>query len=75
MDARLSAAGTWTLTIHDHAAAGFVRAFLLRGTLPFLLEQISVLGLIFWIVDSCFIFRADQRCLHDLVAGTKVVKA
>ena len=58
----------------DLAPAGFVRAFLLRGTVPFLLEQIPVLGLICWIVDSCFIFRADRRCLHDLVAGTKVVK-
>ena len=58
----------------DHTPAGFVRAFLLRGTVPFLLEQIPVLGLLVWAVDSCFIFRQDQRCLHDLIAGTKVVK-
>ncbi len=59
----------------DHTPAGFVRTCLLRGTIPFLLEQIPVLGLIVWVVDSCFIFRPDQRCLHDLIAGTKVVKA
>jgi len=59
----------------DNAPAGFVRAFLLRGTMPFLLEQIPLLGLLFWVVDSCFIFRDDRRCLHDLVAGTKVVRA
>jgi len=66
--------GLRIVNLADHAPAGFVRAFLLRGTMPFLLEQIPVLGLIFWVVDSCFIFRADQRCLHDLVAGTTVVK-
>jgi uncharacterized RDD family membrane protein YckC len=66
--------GLRIVCVTDHAPAGFVRAFLLRGTMPFLLEQIPVLGLLFWIVDSCFIFRTDQRCLHDLVAGTRVVK-
>ena len=66
--------GLRIVSLADHAPAGFVRAFLLRGTMPFLLEQIPVLGLIFWVVDSCFILRSDQRCLHDLVAGTRVVK-
>jgi uncharacterized RDD family membrane protein YckC len=51
-----------------------VRAFLLRGTLPFMVEQIPLVGLLFWLVDSCFIFREDQRCLHDLVAGTRVIR-
>ena len=33
------------------------------------------LGFVFLLVDFCFIFREDARCLHDLSAGTKVVKA
>jgi uncharacterized RDD family membrane protein YckC len=24
-------------------------------------------------IDALFIFRRDRRCLHDLVAGTKVI--
>jgi len=59
----------------DGAAPGVFRAFLLRGTVPFLIEQVPVGGFIFWLVDSCYIFRADHRCLHDLIAGTRVVPA
>lgn len=59
----------------DDSPAGFLHAFLLRGTVPFLIEQVPVLGLLFWTVDSCFIFRDDRRCLHDLLADTKVVAA
>ncbi len=58
----------------DGSPAGAARAFLLRGAVPFTIEQIPGLGLLFWIVDSCFIFRNDHRCLHDLIAGTKVVR-
>jgi uncharacterized RDD family membrane protein YckC len=58
----------------DGAPGGFLRAFLLRGFLARVLRHIPVLGGVFWIVDSCFIFRPDKRCLHDLMAGTKVVK-
>lgn len=63
----------------DNENAGFVRAVLLRAVVPgivsFVLGFLPPLGFIFFLVDSCFIFRADQRCVHDLIAGTKVVKA
>ncbi len=39
------------------------------------LGQIPVIGGLIVIVDSLFIFRKDKRCVHDLIAGTKVVKA
>ena len=60
--------------------AGFVRGALLRFLLPvgfmILLNVFTVvLGFVFLLVDYCFIFRADQRCLHDLIANTKVVRA
>lgn len=63
----------------DGARANFFRAGFLRFLLPvavFLtLNYVPPLGLLFLFVDFCFIFRADRRCLHDLIAGTKVVRA
>jgi uncharacterized RDD family membrane protein YckC len=26
------------------------------------------------LIDSLFVFRSDRRCVHDLIAGTKVVR-
>jgi uncharacterized RDD family membrane protein YckC len=64
----------------DGSNPGFVRAWLLRslgvgliGTFAALI--LPMLGNLFSIVNYCFIFRADRRCLHDLIADTKVVKA
>jgi uncharacterized RDD family membrane protein YckC len=37
------------------------------------LGQIPIFGVIATIVDALLIFRADRRCGHDLIAGTKVV--
>ncbi len=50
---------------------GFVRNFLLREFVNGLLAFIPFYA----IVDILFIFRDDQRCIHDHIAGTKVVKA
>ena len=36
---------------------------------------VPILGSIYPLVDVLFIFREDRRCIHDLIAGTKVVKA
>lgn len=60
--------------VRDGAPAGFLHGFLLRGFFPRCLRHVPLFGLLFWLVDNCFIFRDDQRCLHDLMAGTKVVK-
>jgi uncharacterized RDD family membrane protein YckC len=27
------------------------------------------------LIDALLIFKKDRRCLHDIVAGTRVVKA
>jgi uncharacterized RDD family membrane protein YckC len=54
---------------------GFGKAAIMRGFLPALITQIPFFGLIFYVVDICFIFRADRRCIHDLMANTHVVEA
>ncbi len=70
--------GKWMLkirivSIHDEKILPFWKVFVYRY-LPLLVAgQIQVLGPIVSLVDPLFIFRADRRCLHDLVAGTKVV--
>lgn len=71
--------GIRIVTVADNANPGFVKAVLLRWFVPELitlfLNLLAPLGFIFFVVDSCFIFRADRRCIHDLIAGTRVVKA
>jgi uncharacterized RDD family membrane protein YckC len=50
-------------------------ALLLRRYLPVqLVNVIPGVGGLLGIVNVLFIFRADRRCVHDLIAGTKVVK-
>ena len=60
--------------IQNEQPGGPVRAFLLRAFIPTIIEFIPFLGFGFWVVDSLFIFREDRRCIHDLIAGTRVVK-
>jgi uncharacterized RDD family membrane protein YckC len=59
----------------DNSSPGFVHACLLRAIVPSMIGGIPFAGSIFWLVDICFIFGEERRCLHDLIAGTKVVKA
>lgn len=37
--------------------------------------KVPLIGGVFSLVNICFIFRADRRCIHDLAAGTRVVVA
>jgi uncharacterized RDD family membrane protein YckC len=42
----------------------------MRAWVNFLLGVIPF----YWLVDVLFIFRDDQRCIHDLIASTRVVE-
>jgi uncharacterized RDD family membrane protein YckC len=59
----------------DDANPGFVKAVLLRLIVNGIIGLVPIIGFIYTLVDICFIFREDRRCIHDLIAGTKVVKA
>ncbi len=54
---------------------GLGRYFWLRTVVPMLIGSIPFVGNFFPIVDALFIFGAEKRCLHDLIADTKVVVA
>ena len=53
---------------------GWARLVLLRTILHGVLTGIPFAGGIYWLVDSLFIFRADHRTIHDLIASTRVDK-
>lgn len=57
----------------DKARLG--RILVMRILAPGLLGSVPIVGPIFAIVNILFIFGAEQRCLHDHFAGTKVVVA
>lgn len=53
--------------------ADLVHALLIRLIANGLIGAIPCIGAIYSIVDICFIFREDRRCIHDLLAKTVVV--
>ena len=55
--------------------AGFLKNVVLRNWVNFLICMVPMVGGIYGIVDILLIFRADCRCIHDFIAGTRVVQA
>jgi uncharacterized RDD family membrane protein YckC len=64
---------TQIVDINTGSPAGLVNSFLLRSVVNGIISGIPCVGLIYTIVDICFIFREDRRCIHDLLASTIVV--
>lgn len=58
----------------DGETAGLGRLIFLRGVPQWVISGIPLLNLLS-LVDALFIFRADRRCVHDLIADTMVVKS
>ena len=61
--------GIRIVAAEDGSNPGFVRVVVLRTFVNSLIAIIPLYGLI----DVCFIFRGDRRCVHDWIARTKVV--
>ena len=57
----------------SNGAASAVKLLGLRYVLVLLVRAIPIIGNLLGLADALFIFRSDKRCLHDLIAGTKVV--
>jgi len=61
------------IRVVDHvgdAHTGFVRAVTVRFFANLALAAVPL----YYLVDALFIFGSERRCLHDLIAGTKVVE-
>lgn len=58
----------------DNSNPALWRLVVLRYFSQTLMVMIPYVGIPLWIVNVLFVFRADRRCIHDFVAGTKVVK-
>ena len=67
--------GIKIVCFEDDSNPGFVKVFLLRMLVNGLIGAVPFIGLLYSLTDILFIFREDRRCIHDLIAGTKVVKA
>lgn len=67
--------GTRIVREADGSILSFGHVFGLRYLPLSVITQVPIIGNIFAIVDCLFIFRGDKRCVHDLIAGTKVINA
>ena len=53
----------------------FSVVFFVRYALIGAIANIPIAGSLFSLLDALFVFRKDKRCIHDLMAGTRVVRA
>jgi uncharacterized RDD family membrane protein YckC len=58
----------------DGSRITFGTGVFLRNWIPKLIGSVPYLGMVFHLVDCLFIFREDRRCIHDHIAGTRVVR-
>jgi uncharacterized RDD family membrane protein YckC len=59
----------------DGSLPGFGYGVAMRNWVPGIISNIPYLGFLFAIANVLFIFGAERRCLHDHIAGTRVVQA
>jgi uncharacterized RDD family membrane protein YckC len=59
----------------DGTAADVLRLVGLRYGVGALITVLPIVGMVYSLADALMIFRANRRCIHDLIADTIVVKA
>lgn len=62
------------VSVEDGEILPIWKLVLLRYLPLTVVSQIPLLGAIVSLADPLFIFRDDRRCLHDLIAGSRVVR-
>jgi uncharacterized RDD family membrane protein YckC len=58
----------------DGAIPDLWRIIGLRYALPSFAALLPYVGFILYTLDVLFVYRADRRCIHDLIAGTQVLR-
>jgi uncharacterized RDD family membrane protein YckC len=59
----------------DGSRIAFSRIFFMRNLVPALVGLIPIVGNFFGLIDPLWIFGGEKRCLHDLIADSRVVTA
>lgn len=65
--------GIQIVSVKDSEPLPFWKLILLRYLPFFAIAQVPVVGLIVGLVNPLTIFGKEKRCMHDYLAGTKVV--
>ena len=67
--------GVRIVSVEDGNILPVWKVFFVRYLPITLVSQIPLLGFFAFLINALFIFRSDKRCVHDLMAGSRVVKA
>lgn len=67
--------GTRIVSVEDEQILPLPKVFGLRYLPINIVAQVPYVGSILALINVLFIFRDDRRCVHDLIAGTKVINA
>jgi uncharacterized RDD family membrane protein YckC len=67
--------GTRIVNVSDERIPKLLTLVGARYGSTWLVGLIPGIGNAYGLIDALFVFREDRRCLHDLIAGTKVVNA
>lgn len=67
--------GIRIVSVETNEIVPLKKIFLARYLPLAICANIPLAGQFIAIIDSLFVFRKDKRCIHDLIAGTKVIKA
>lgn len=67
--------GTRIVDANTGSRVGFWRAVVARWFVPVGLQTVPTIGGFFGLADAVTIFGSSRRCLHDFMAGTRVIQA